>query len=310
MSNGYGMGVVIATARRERLLRETLDSLASARLPATFQEVLVVENGARGGTQEVVESFAPRLPVRYMFVPAPNKCRALNHALREAAAPFIYFLDDDVRLDADAVEAYADAAARYGPGHHFSGPLVPAWEVEPHDWLKGYLPRSATGWDHGDREKYYDKPDFIGSNWAAFRADMLAVGGFSEDIGPGTPSGAIGDESELQQRLLDAGGRGVYLPAARVWHHVPRSDCSFDWARDRQHRMGVTYGFLGWPPEWGPIPPGLAGWWQLGLRMAKVSVARALRWSEERRVYVEMTGAYARGYLKGRRLARHRGRSG
>lgn len=310
MTTAVGMGVVIATARRERLLRETLESLAGARLPASLREVRVVENGARSGAREVLESFADRLPVRYAFVAEPNKCRALNHALSELAAPLVYFLDDDVRLDEGTVEAYADAATRYGPGHHFSGPLVPAWEVEPPDWLKGYLPRSATGWYHGDREKYYDKPDFIGSNWAAFRDDILAVGGFSEDIGPGTPAGAIGDEAELQERLLKAGGRGVYLPDARIRHHVPASDCSFEWARDRQHRMGVTYGYLGWPPEWGPIDPGVPGWSQLGVRLAKVSIARALRWSEQRRVHVEMTSAYARGYVKGRRLARHRTRSG
>jgi GT2 family glycosyltransferase len=302
------VAVVIATSRREQLLRRTLESLAAARrpVPDTLREVLVVENGAESGARDVVAAFADRLPLRYLFAPEGNKCRALNLALARTTADLIYFLDDDVRIDVGALEAYADAAGRYGPGHHFSGPLVAAWEVEPPAWLKGYLPPSATGWYHGDVEKYYDLPHFIGSNWAAFRADMLAVGGFSEDIGPGTPSGAIGDESELQQRMLDAGGRGVYLPAARIWHHVPQSDCDFQWARQRQHRMGVTYGFLGWPPDWGPIPSGLRGGVHMAIMMTKIAIARALRWSDERRVHVEMTAAHARGYLRGRRLARSR----
>lgn len=306
----YDMAIVIATFRRKRLLRRTLESLARARLPTGLRAVWVVENGGEHGARGVVGSFAGRLPARYLFVPQANKSRALNEALARSDVGLIYFLDDDVRLDEAAVEAYADAAARYGPGHHFAGPLVAEWEEEPPAWLKPYLPPSATGWYHGDREKYYDRPHFIGSNWAAFREDILAVGGFAEHIGPGSAAGAIGDEMELQQRMLEAGGRGVYLPAARVWHHVAASDCDFDWARRRQRRMGLTYGLLGWEPGGGSIPKGPAGWWRVARLAAKVAVARALGWSEERRAYLEMTCARTRGYLEGDRMARRLNRYG
>lgn len=304
MSSTPDTAVVIATHRRERLLRRTLNSLASASVPGAVREVLVVENGGAHGARDVVEPFAGRLPVRYLLLDEGNKCKALNLALAQSATDLIYFLDDDVRIDEGAVVAYMEAAGRYGPGHHFAGPLEAEWEVEPPDWLKPYLPPSAVGWDKGDEERYYDRPHFIGSNWAAFRADMLAVGGFSEHIGPGSPLGAIGDEMELQQRLLDAGGRGVYLPSARAWHHVPRSDSDFDWARRRQQITGRTYGVLGWRPEEGPIPEGLAGLLRLGVLSLKVAVARTIGWSEERRAYLEMTRARTSGYLKGRRLAR------
>jgi hypothetical protein len=70
--------------------------------------------------------------------------------------------------------------------------------------------------------------------------------------------------------------------------------------------MGVTYGFLGWPPDWGPIPSGLRGGVHMAIMMTKIAIARTLRWSDERRVHVEMTAAHARGYLRGRSLARSR----
>lgn len=296
--------VVIATARRGRLLRRTLDSLAASRVPHALTEVLVVENGGARGARGVVEQFAGRLPIRYLFQDEGNKSKALNLALEQSGAELIYFLDDDVRVGEGAAEAYVEAAGRYGPGHHFSGPLVADWEEEPAEWLKPYLPASATGWDKGETERFYDRPHFIGSNWAAFRADMLAVGGFSEVIGPGSPLGAIGDEMELQQRLLDAGGRGVYLPSARVWHRVSRSDCSFEWARKRQRTTGRTYGVLGWPPQEGAPPEGIAGYARLAVLSLKVMLARALGWSEQRRAYLEMTRARTSGYLAGRRIRR------
>lgn len=298
--------IVIATHRREALLRRTLESVAAAQRTQALKEILVVENGGAHGAREVVEAFADRLPARHVLQEAGNKCRALNLALERTTADFVYFLDDDVRVDEAAVEAYVDAAARYGPGHHFSGPLVAEWEAEPPDWLKRYLPPSAVGWDKGDEEMYFDRPYFIGSNWAAFRQDMLAVGGFAEHIGPGSPTGAIGDERDMQVRLLDAGGRGVYLPAARVWHHVPTSACSFEWARHRRYITGFTCGLMGWEPDGTAVPDDLSGRLQLAVLAAKVAVARTLGWSEERRAYLEMTHAEARGYLKGRRVAARR----
>lgn len=306
MTPDLDTAVVIATCGRPDLLRRALDSLASARRPDSVREVLVVENGGARGAREVVDALRDRLPIRYLLLEDGNKSRALNRALEQTSADFIYFLDDDVVLDEVTVESYVEAAVRYGPGHHFSGPLVADWEVEPPDWLKSYLPPSAAGWDQGDEEKYYDRPYFIGSNWAAFREDMLAVGGFKEHIGPGSPTGAIGDERDLQQRMLDAGNRGVYLPDARIWHHVPRDSCHFQWARQRQHRTGLTYGVLDLPPELegGPIPAGLAGRVRLAILGAKIVVARALGWSDERRAWLEMTHARTAGYLKGRRLAR------
>lgn len=306
MTREVDTAVIIATCGRPELLHRTLVSLAAARRPDTVREVLVVENGGAQGAREVVEELDDRLPIRHFLLEAGNKSRALNMAIERTSAEFVYFLDDDVVLDPGALEVYVDAAARYGSGHHFSGPLEAEWEAEPPDWLKSYLPPSARGWHHGDEEKYYDLPYFIGSNWAAFRTDMLAAGGFKEHIGPGSPTGAIGDERDLQQRMLDAGNRGVYLPGARIRHHVPADACDFEWARRRQHRTGLTYGVLDLPPdlEGGPSPARLAGRLRLAILGAKVIVARSLGWSDERRAWLEMTHARMTGYLKGRRLAR------
>ena len=306
MTTPPGLAIVIATRHREQLLARTLESVAGSKLPAALTEVVVIENGGETASRTIVEAMSGRLPVRYMSTPEGNKSRALNAALRDAAADMICFLDDDVRIDHQTIDGYAAGATKYGRGHYFSGPLVAEWELEPQEWLKPYLPPSAKGWDLGDHEVYVDRAVFIGSNWAAFRDDLLSAGGFDEHIGPGTPAGAIGDETELQQRMLRAGNRGVYLPHARIWHHVARSSCDFEWARLRQRRTGVTSGLLGTPPYWRSVPRGPAGLALIGVLFAKVAVARALGWSEERRVHVEMVSAYVSGYVKGRRLAAHR----
>lgn len=298
------MAVVIATCGRPDSLERTLESLAAANRPPALTEVIVAENGGAQGAAAVVKRLSDRLPVRHILRDEGNKSGALNAALDACTCDFVYFMDDDVRIAPEAVETYSEAAARYGPGHHFSGPLVAEWEVEPPDWLKRYLPGSARGWDEGDEEIYYDRPYFIGSNWAAFRSDVLAAGGFDERIGPGSPTGAIGDEMELQRRLLDAGGRGVYLPGARVWHDVPANRCDFPWAVGRRRLEGRTYGVLGWPMLDGLAPSGVRGRLDLAVLDVKVWIARRLGWTDERRAWLETTRARTRGYLEGRKVRR------
>lgn len=299
--------IVVPTSRRQDLLARTLKSLAEARTPDAVTEVIVAENGGAHGAADIVERLAPgfgRVRLRHLLLEDGNKCRALNAALAGTRAELVCFFDDDVVVAAGALEAYVDAATRYGPRHQFSGPLVADWEREPAEWLKDYLPPSAKGWYHGEEEHYFDQPYFIGSNWAAFRADIQRAGGFDERIGPGSPSGAIGDEMELQQRLLDAGSRGVYLPAASIRHHVPADRCDFQWVVKRRRIEGRTYAILGWPPQDGPIDTGVRGRLVLASLDLKALVARGLGWPDERRAWLETRRAKVRGYLEGTRFRR------
>ncbi|MEJ2504624.1 MAG: glycosyltransferase family A protein, partial [Gemmatimonadota bacterium] len=123
--------VLIATHGRARLLARTLDSLIEAELPSTMRRVLVVENGPPSGAEDVCRARADRLPLDYMHVAEGNKSRALNTGVQALEPGLIYFVDDDVRVSPHGPEAYVDAAARYGPGHHFGGPVHVDRDDEP-----------------------------------------------------------------------------------------------------------------------------------------------------------------------------------
>lgn len=233
------MTVVIATSRREGLLARTLCSLARCRLPSNFDSVLVVENGVRGTTEEVVHRASPTLRARYLFEPAANKSRALNAATRAASDSFLVFLDDDVLVDVGLLESYALAARKSGPGCFFGGRVVPDYEEPPPTWLVGYLPLSARGLTSSDLSPDPAKRWFLGLNWAAYARDITSVGGFDERLGPGGMSHGVGDETELQARLRTAGIRPEYLESAVVHHWVPRERCSPEWALRRTYVNGL-----------------------------------------------------------------------
>jgi glycosyltransferase involved in cell wall biosynthesis len=237
--------VILATRGREELLERTLASLAQCRIPEGFRGTLVVENGARGHAERVVRQAAAILAGRYSFEPIGNKSRALNAALKQIDEGLVVFLDDDVRVGPDLLEMYARAGRRVGPGHFLGGPIAPDYEEPPPSWLVEFLPPSAKGWtpdDHSDFET--TAPFFMGCNWAAFAEDLHRVGGFSEHFGPGSLTGSVGQESQMQRRLAAAGVVATYVPEVLVHHWVPRDRCSREFGLDRAYREGIRRGLL------------------------------------------------------------------
>ena len=186
---------------------------------------------------------APDLQARYLFEPVGNKSLALNAALAQIDDGLVVFLDDDVRVVPSLLEAYAAAARRAGPRQFFGGPVTPDYEEAPPDWLIEFLPLSARGWHPDDPVQTTTRPFFLGFNWAAFASDLRRVGGFSERFGPGSEAG-VGDEADIQRRLVTAGLKALCVPQALVYHWVPRDRCSPAWALERAYRTGVRNGLL------------------------------------------------------------------
>ena len=245
----FELVIVIATAERSELLGRTLDSLARCRLPPSHCRTLVVENGEPCGAADVVRDCDPVLMAHYLYEPLANKSQALNRALAELDDCLIVFADDDVRFDEQTICRYDEAARAAGagaqPGYFFGGPTGCDYDAEPPAWLKEFLPNSARGWKLDGGQQTVAKPSFLGFNWAAFAHDLKDAGGFNPLKGPGSPSNSVGQETDMQRRLLDRGLRGLYIPDAKVWHHVPAARCSDEWASQRAYRSGVCIGLNG-----------------------------------------------------------------
>ena len=231
--------VLLPTHGRPTLLRRTLDSLAACRLPAGYREAVVVENGPRAGAEAVVAEAAevhPHLCLRYMHVVRANKSHALSEALKTVEGGLVVFLDDDVRLEPGVLAAYAEAAGAHPERAFFGGPTESDFEARPPDWLLPFFPRSVRG----SRPENGHLEEFLGFNWAAYTSDLAAAGGFDPDFGPGSPTGARGQEGEMQLRLIQAGVARVPVLDALVWHYVPAERSSKAWLFRRKYLHGVA----------------------------------------------------------------------
>ena len=248
------LSVLIPTHGRPALLGRTLASLAECIIPEGYVETVVVESGPKSGAEGTVAAASskwPHLKLRYLHVSRANKSHALNEALKTIADGLVVFFDDDVRMEPGVLEAYAEAATVHPESAFFGGSFGCDYEERPPDWLLPLLPFSARGVQLPTSER---PPEYLGFNWAAYVSDIKAAGGFNPGFGPGSPTSAAGQESNMQRRLREAGGLEVDVPKAFVWHFVPLSRCSPRWAVKRAFRTGLTYGgrakvgrVAGWP---------------------------------------------------------------
>lgn len=143
------------------------------------------------------------------------------------------------------------------------GPLKIDYEAPPPEYMRAYLPPSAAGWGTNGVQNEEWKL-FLGPNWAAYSSDLMSAGGFDTSVGPGQV--AVGQETEMQRRLLAQGCEQVFVSGATAYHYVPSHRCSKRWAINRYYRMGTAHGLRKMlSDEYDSFP-----WWTVkeGLRFA------------------------------------------
>ena len=94
--------ILTPTYNRARHLGEAYRSLCAQ----TFHdfEWVIVDDGSTDGTPELVSTWKPFFPIRYIWKPNGGKHTAVNIGVEKAAGEFIAILDSDDRCVANALE--------------------------------------------------------------------------------------------------------------------------------------------------------------------------------------------------------------
>lgn len=202
--------VIIATHQRSESLARLIKSLTPQLLRGE-RELLIAENGSEQKSKLPDAGVA----ITHLHDPRPGKCRIQNRAIAEARGEILVFLDDDLIVSddyLDAVEAFFLAHPEYAA---MAGRILPAEDPKAKAGAMAvYL--DLPIYDFGDT--VCDVRGALGANMA-FRATALKkVGPFDERLGPG----ACGheEETEMSARLRHAGFRIGYAPDAVVYHEV------------------------------------------------------------------------------------------
>src|SRR5699024_4681755 len=108
-----GISLVLATYSGRDRIRTMLDSINRQTFPAELLEIIVIENGAQDGTEDVVKAFArtTRASVHYMFRESPGAGGARNMGIHAASRPYLTFVDDDDELEPNFLMSMWSSAA-------------------------------------------------------------------------------------------------------------------------------------------------------------------------------------------------------
>lgn len=223
-----GITIVVCTRDRPGSLRDCLSALGRADYKPV--EILVVDNAPAGSdTRRLVEELSEADDrIRYTCERQPGLSNARNRGLREARFDLVAFTDDDTLVDsvwpAALVAGFAaDQEAWCVTGLVASGNLD---MVAERYFDARYLSRStfeparydlARNRPPGRLYPFSAGLFGTGANFAVRRDAVRRLGGFDPLLGVGSV-GRGGEDLDMFLRIILAGGRICYVPAALVWH--------------------------------------------------------------------------------------------
>lgn len=240
------ISVIICTHNRASYLRKALANLVDQSIPVEEYEVIVVDNGSRDGTRQVVAEFAQRPNYRYIYEPELGLSRARNTGWQNAQGEYIAYIDDDAVADqgwlAKIVEVFETTTPRPGC---IGGKVYPIWEAPRPHWLSDSMVSWLAILDYSDTPVTLDDPrHLVGANIAYPRHLLETMGGFQVSLGRKGNNLLSNEESLLHYQLVKMGYACIYHPEIVVGHHVQASRLNQTWFKRRLYWQGVSNAIL------------------------------------------------------------------
>lgn len=192
------VSVVIPTYNRASLLPKLLESLMRQTYPADRFEVIVVDDGSKDETEQVVRKFTDSAPFSVIYLHQQRKgpAAARNLGIRHSRGEIIAFADSDVTVSEDWIENAVK---------HFKKNSV--------DGVEGRTEPCGTETPFAHRAHNLKGGKFLTCNIFYTKAILEKLGGFDERF-----RAPHREDTDLAWRVLDAGGRIMFAPDVVAFH--------------------------------------------------------------------------------------------
>lgn len=233
--------VIMPTYNRAAILASTLDDFTKLDAPKVPWELIVVANACTDDTDDVVRSFAGRLPVRLVHESQAGKNYANNRGIQVAKGDVLVFTDDDVTPRADWLTAVVSSVAEWPEFRVFGGRVVPRFpegtsEVFRTADFASFVfgicdPGVPTGLFQGGSSP-------LGANTWMRRGVFGGGVKYCGAIGPKGKGRISGSELELFDRLRRDGEKFVFVQDAVVAHRIQSNHTTFRYVLKRACASG------------------------------------------------------------------------
>jgi GT2 family glycosyltransferase len=211
------ISLIIPTHDRRERLRMVLAALEHQTIDADRYEVLVICDHCSDESAEMCRTFVAEYRLR-VFEQEPDlrgPAAARNLGVREAAAPIILFIDDDVVPEATLIAEHV-RTHREDERAVVIGPLLAPPDFRMQPWTRWEAEMLAKQYRDMTDGKWEPTPrQFYTGNASVRREYILAAGGFDASFGRA-------EDVELAYRFRDQQLTFHFSPAAKGWHHARR----------------------------------------------------------------------------------------
>jgi glycosyltransferase involved in cell wall biosynthesis len=233
--------VALCTHNHADRLERTLADLAQLKAPQSPWEFLVIDNGCRDATPQLLarHNWPVGWQVRVVREEMLGLSNARNRAIAEARGEYVIFMDDDETADPDWLCAYERLVNARHPDA-FGGRQVVLFEDLPPAWLRDELLGFLGELNRADDIVPLTDPytPFYGGNFGFRKIVCERVGDFNAMLGRKGSDNTGGEEVDFYRRLLNAGFKVWWTPEAVIHHRIQAAKLERSYFLDLHYRMG------------------------------------------------------------------------
>src|ERR1044071_2442879 len=226
-SAAVSISIIIPALNEERIIGRCLESLAKLAFSRDRFEVLVVDNGSRGKTLEIAESFQDRLNLKVLQKANVPISALRNLGARAAAGDILAFLDADCLAPEDWLDRLFELARADGAGVMGAHYLLP----EDSTWV------GKTWHRYQEAPKSGEVSHVPAGDLIMRREDFLRLSGFDETI-------QTNEDYELCERARKSGMQVRAFPQIGVIHLGTAQNLQVFFRKQAWHGTHVIKVFL------------------------------------------------------------------
>ena len=227
------VSVVIATYNRSAILSRCLDALFDQSYPKDQYEIIVINDGSKDNTEDVLREYEKKAPCRFTWITQENHGRSYtrNAGIAQSKGDLICFADDDCVAEKDWIKNLIAGFINDTIGA-VGGRIVSYQTNTP---IQQFIENSGIV----DQETFIKRNTLITGN-AAYRKHVLTdIGGFDSHL-------IACEDLDISIKTQLLGYTLTYVPDAVVHHDHPATVKSLF---SQQYRNGI--GFVGLHRKYG-----------------------------------------------------------
>ncbi|MBI2330541.1 glycosyltransferase [Candidatus Daviesbacteria bacterium] len=201
------LAIIIPTLNEEHFIGRLLDSII--RQTIWPKEIVVVDAMSKDKTiSEIKKRQAKIANLKYFKIPKYTIARQRNFGVKKTKSPHLLFLDADMELRGEeTLDKYSKEFLRKKPDVA-AAPTLP----DIKNWKNSVYFKAE---DLAFKFSQYFWPVVTARNLYIKRAMFDLVDGFDEEI-------KVGEDQELVQRIVNAGGKLIFLKTVKLYTSVRR----------------------------------------------------------------------------------------